>query len=418
MPNSALLQMLANPRETGADEKYRAGVLSGYLQNNGEAALGGDPAVLGKVAGYDPKLAVGLQDNAREQKKFGMVEAEAKLDKMLGVVQWADNPAKWGQAVNMLKAQGFQFDPGEDLFENRDATLAKGIGLKKQLAMQKGAGEFGLNPIYVKDAQGRVHALQPNKAGGPPNQIEVPEGMTIAPGMQFLNTGTSFVGVDKRTGIPGMSQPIDVAGKANQAAAGKGQAERALERPQAELTLNNTVNSLGRLKQYATAIRNDPNLGRITGWMSLVPNAPGGGAANVQAKLNTLKSQIGFSVLQAMRDASKTGGALGNVSNQEGIRLENNLAALEQAQSAEEFQNALDQIIQYADTTGGLLQRAFQQTYGGQDGQPQETAPQPSQGFQEGDYFDGEADVPEGATVVDDNGQAFRKQNGQMIPVQ
>src|SRR3546814_20638654 len=43
----------------------------------------------------------------------------------------------------------------------------------------------------------------------------------------------------------------------------------------------------------------------------------------------SLKSQIACSVRQAMRDASKTGGALGAVSEKELSLLQNNLAALD-----------------------------------------------------------------------------------------
>jgi hypothetical protein len=78
-----------------------------------------------------------------------------------------------------------------------------------------------------------------------------------------------------------------------------------------------------------------------------------------QAQLNTLKSQVAFGVLQAMRDASKTGGALGAVSDAEGKRLENNLAALDQAQDAESFKKAMDDIIRYVDETKPRLRSAF-----------------------------------------------------------
>lgn len=40
------------------------------------------------------------------------------------------------------------------------------------------------------------------------------------------------------------------------------------------------------------------------------------------------------------------------------------------------------------------------------------------QGFNEGDYFGSEADIPEGAVVVDDDGVAFQKINGKLVPVQ
>lgn len=48
-------------------------------------------------------------------------------------------------------------------------------------------------------------------------------------------------------------------------------------------------------------------------------------------------------------------------------------------------------------------------------------APVPVQfplGFNDGDYFDSEADIPEGGIVVDDEGSSFKKVNGKLVQVQ
>lgn len=49
------------------------------------------------------------------------------------------------------------------------------------------------------------------------------------------------------------------------------------------------------------------------------------------------------------------------------------------------------------------------------------SAPVPLQfplGFNDGDYFDSEADIPEGSIVVDDEGSSFKKVNGKLVQVQ
>ena len=56
---------------------------------------------------------------------------------------------------------------------------------------------------------------------------------------------------------------------------------------------------------------------------------------NFQAELSTLKANIAFGELTAMREASKTGGALGQVSDREGKLLQDALGALDMAQSPE-----------------------------------------------------------------------------------
>ena len=65
-------------------------------------------------------------------------------------------------------------------------------------------------------------------------------------------------------------------------------------------------------------------------------------AYDVKALTETIKANIGFDKLQAMRDASPTGGALGQVSNQEISFLQSTLNNLDQAQSQAQFAEQLD----------------------------------------------------------------------------
>jgi hypothetical protein len=71
---------------------------------------------------------------------------------------------------------------------------------------------------------------------------------------------------------------------------------------------------------------------------------PGTAAYDFNAKLETLKSNISFGALTQMREASKTGGALGQVSDREGALLESSLAALDIGQSPEQFKDQLKKI--------------------------------------------------------------------------
>jgi hypothetical protein len=64
-------------------------------------------------------------------------------------------------------------------------------------------------------------------------------------------------------------------------------------------------------------------------------------ALDLAATLDSIKADIGFSRLQEMRDASPTGGALGQVAVQELVALQSSIASLEQAQSTEQFEKSL-----------------------------------------------------------------------------
>lgn len=128
--------------------------------------------------------------------------------------------------------------------------------------------------------------------------------------------------------------------------------------------LNESLSNMDRLASEANAIKEHPGLGGITGLRGVVPNIPGGQPANAQARLDTLKSQVAFGVLQNMRNNSKTGGALGQVSNIEEKMLMDNLAGLGRAQSKEEYQNALQRIIDYTNGAKDRLRAAYNLKHG------------------------------------------------------
>ena len=134
--------------------------------------------------------------------------------------------------------------------------------------------------------------------------------------------------------------------------------------------LQASTSGLDRLGAEANSLLNHPGLSKTTGLMSVMPgigglaSIPGSDAANFKARLDTLKSQVGFSVLQEMRNNSKTGGALGQVSDRENVMLQNNLAALDRAQSEPEFKAALQRIVDYTDAAKDRLRGAFNMKHG------------------------------------------------------
>lgn len=64
---------------------------------------------------------------------------------------------------------------------------------------------------------------------------------------------------------------------------------------------------------------------------------PGTGAKNLRETINTVKGNIGFEALQAMREASKTGGALGQIAVQELETLQTILGSLNANQSRKQL---------------------------------------------------------------------------------
>ena len=74
---------------------------------------------------------------------------------------------------------------------------------------------------------------------------------------------------------------------------------------------------------------------------SLLSNINGTEARDFEARLTTIKANIGFDKLQAMRDASPTGGALGQVSEMELKQLNASMGNLDNSQSPEQLRENL-----------------------------------------------------------------------------
>lgn len=81
-----------------------------------------------------------------------------------------------------------------------------------------------------------------------------------------------------------------------------------------------------------------------TGFGAYLKNVPGTEAMALDSLLDTIRANIGFDKLQAMRDASPTGGALGQVSEKELAFLQGVFGSLKQANSTEELEYNLKEL--------------------------------------------------------------------------
>ena len=75
----------------------------------------------------------------------------------------------------------------------------------------------------------------------------------------------------------------------------------------------------------------------ITGLWSVGQHIPGTPGHNAAALIDTIRANIGFDRLQQMRNASPTGGALGQVSERENILLQSTLGNMALSQSEDQF---------------------------------------------------------------------------------
>jgi len=111
------------------------------------------------------------------------------------------------------------------------------------------------------------------------------------------------------------------------------------------------------------ALRNHPGLSSITGIAAgRLPGVTAEGRA-AQALYDKVVAKGGFQALQDLRDASKTGGALGNVSNREGQQLTASFAAIDRRQDAPDVQAAIDGAIAGVEGARARTREAYDDTY-------------------------------------------------------
>jgi len=110
-------------------------------------------------------------------------------------------------------------------------------------------------------------------------------------------------------------------------------------------------------------LRDHPGLSQITGVAAgRLPALTADGRA-AQALYDKVVAKGGFQALQDLRDASKTGGALGNVSNQEGKQLTASFSAIDRRQDAKDVRAAIDQAIGDVQGAKTRMREAYDATY-------------------------------------------------------
>lgn len=107
----------------------------------------------------------------------------------------------------------------------------------------------------------------------------------------------------------------------------------------AQGVIENTQVVLGKIKEAEKLVG-----AGTTGAGSYLSVLPGTDARELSTVIGTIKARLGFDQLQQMRNASPTGGALGQVSNRELAALEGALASLDQGLSPKALRENLKQI--------------------------------------------------------------------------
>lgn len=133
--------------------------------------------------------------------------------------------------------------------------------------------------------------------------------------------------------------------------------------PKATSAVQTAIRDIDGQIAAAKRLREHPGLDAITGGIQGRMPSFRDVATAAQSEFDTLLAKGTLTSLTRLRAASETGGALGNVSNQDTNLLRDSVGALNQAQGKESFQDSLDRYIADLEFAKENVQNAYNETY-------------------------------------------------------
>lgn len=148
--------------------------------------------------------------------------------------------------------------------------------------------------------------------------------------------------------------------------------------PQATAAVKTYETKSEQLARDLETLANHPGLDGISG--AIYGRLPSGTKDSMaaQEKYNAIVARGGFTELADMRAASPTGGALGNVSNQEGQYLRDAFASIGRTQSRDDLKAALIEAAKRVRESKGRIREAYDMTYEYRDNAAPASTPPPA----------------------------------------
>jgi len=144
----------------------------------------------------------------------------------------------------------------------------------------------------------------------------------------------------------------------------KQQQELIAEQPRAEAALRSVDSSLGTVDRVISELLESPGFNNIFGPIAGRTPDVFGTSTNARALLESLGAMLSVRELQRMRDESKTGGAVGQVTEREWPRLEAQFGSLARIQTPAQAKKNLEEIQRTIKRMRDNAGRAYYQTYG------------------------------------------------------
>lgn len=296
-----------------------------------------------------------------------------------------------------LKSLTGQLTTLQGLTAKTPAAQVKEIALAKEIALQSGPeGSASYNTAYATALRDQIAARE-NKQ---PSMVQEYEYAQTPAGGSYRGSYLDFVNSRAAAGRPpaappppgalttitdptdptktivvqsgvykggGIGSPGVIGAGPKETGAGplspKEKQAREAAYPKANLALKSFEAEANSFSKDLQTLANHPGLSGITGIVYGRTPSLTKAAREAQALYDKIAAKGGFQALQNLRQSSPTGGALGNVSNQEGRQLQQSFAAIDRTQDVSSVKNAL---LRAAEETAGSVNRvkeAFDLTY-------------------------------------------------------
>ncbi|MDQ5914247.1 MAG: hypothetical protein QG584_129, partial [Pseudomonadota bacterium] len=232
-----------------------------------------------------------------------------------------------------------QFEESQDYSPQERAKMAAQYGIDPQspqgrafiltgkLPDAEGANAASLTPVYGVGPDGKPAMVQPTKSGVAV-QTKLPEGFQISRDPIRVDLGTHIQLLDPQTRQPIGVMKKDVAGVEQAKIEGDARGTANVALPQVEASSQQILKTIDDIQKH-------PGKQYSLGIYSKLPTVPGTSQANFRAAAGQLKGQTFLQAYQTL----KGGGAITDV---EGAKGENALARLDQAQTTEAYDAALN----------------------------------------------------------------------------
>jgi hypothetical protein len=345
-------------------------------------------AELAKPGGLDRlkrESALGATRLQQELMQTERTYGAASISAAPGHARNALEREKWTYDINNPKLERYEGETGAWLYDSRRPNSAVPLGAAPQPGTPAIPPTAPANGLLITGAATPPSAALNLNAltGGAPNQTAPTVANAAAadaaaraaaqPTIIKPKGPTGTMAGYRKTAdgnlefIPG--GPADPAVQARQATVKLSEKDlmaREAKFPQATSALKAFDAKTGKFERDINElIDNKKGLDEITGFLAgrTDLSAMSDAGRRALSLFNTITAKGGFSELQDMRNASPTGGALGNVSNQEGKQLIDSFGALSRTQSGEDLRKSLNTALSDLQNLRQRMKEAYDLTY-------------------------------------------------------